>query len=289
MSRTLPVGQRHQAEPVGDLVEDPARIAGPRRRAGQVGADSRRGGPIGVPSRATGNVVSKPSTIAAICRPLGDQTGPKFSRMPTDLCGTGSNQRSAGERALPAPPWSRAPPRPTAPGWCPRGSARNTAAAPTSPPRGRRATSSDGRARSIRSCAWRSSRDATSTTRSCRFGVEEREPARRRATTRRWCRRRRRGDRGRSADRESRGPTAPSRSDEYARVPAVRRPRRVRSRRRRPGSGARARRWRPRRRRAATDRRARQTRRARRPARSPGASGRAPAAARPARSAGPSA
>ena len=46
--------------------------------------------------------------------------------MPIDLCGTGSNQRSGAKAPLPAA-WSRARPRPTAPGWCLRGTASSTA------------------------------------------------------------------------------------------------------------------------------------------------------------------
>jgi hypothetical protein len=40
--------------------------------------------------------------MAAISRPLGAHTGPKFSRIPTDLCGIGSSQRSGANAARPS-------------------------------------------------------------------------------------------------------------------------------------------------------------------------------------------
>ena len=126
MSRDAAVGDVDQPEAIGHLVEDPARVAGPRRRAGQVGRDAaRRAGRRAVAGHRVGGRASRRRSPPSRGR-SGDHTGPKFSRMPTDLCGIGSNQRSGANAPLPAAS-SRSSLRPTAPGWCPRGSATSTA------------------------------------------------------------------------------------------------------------------------------------------------------------------
>jgi hypothetical protein len=51
--------------------ESPVQVGDP-----ESSVEMARGGRCGVPSRATGQTVRRPSTIAAICVPSGDHTGP---------------------------------------------------------------------------------------------------------------------------------------------------------------------------------------------------------------------
>ena len=266
------------------------RPAGTDRRPGRARAASRRSTTASWPGPPTagaarpsacrrappGYVVRKPSTIAAISRPSGDHTGPKFSRMPIDLCGTGSNQRSGAN--APAPVAVGSGSTGTHSTWLvpsrkrveygPQRRHHDRAAV------GRPARTS-GLVQSVVRLALLAARDVDDAAAAIRY--RGRRAARRRATTPRWRRRPPRGDRARSADRGSRRPSR--RRDRTRRRAACRRATTPGwSRRRRPGSGARAR---PRPlagRRPATGRRARQRPRVRRRARSPGASGRAPAA-----------
>ena len=164
--------------------------------------------------------------MAAISRPLGAHTGPKFSRMPTDWCGTGSNQRSGAKVPLPAAVVSGSTathstwlvPSRNRDEYGPQ-SRHDHGAAVGRPARAPRLEDPVVR---LPLLARRDLDDAQ-----LRLGVEERQAGAigrpRRGGARRW----RPGDRGRCADRESTAPTAPSRSDRERQLVAVGRPHRV--------------------------------------------------------------
>ena len=109
--------------------------------------------------------------IAAISRPSGDHTGPRFSRMPIDLCGSGIEPAVRRERSRPVADGSGStcthstwlvPSRNRVEYGC---SADITTARPSGDQLGRPGSFN-------RSCTWRPSRLLTSTTLQLRGGIE---------------------------------------------------------------------------------------------------------------------